>query len=175
MEITCQTDYSQKALAAMSLAARKTIRRRSNRIWSIYAWILSAVLLVSILVLHDSPLYTALEGALLVLLVTLQFKQDAFNAFCARRRLVPETRASRTVFYPDHYVVIFPAAETKWQYSRIRIPVETRDYFVLLLGKYHAHAVPKAALKGASPEEFRAFLAEKTGKAVRKIGRWKQP
>lgn len=74
MEITCQTDYSQKALAAMSLAARKTIRRRSNRIWSIYAWVLSAVLLMSILVLHDSPLYTALEGALLVLLVTLQFK-----------------------------------------------------------------------------------------------------
>ena len=52
------------------------------------------------------------QGVSFVLLVTLQFKQDAFNAFFARRRLVPETRASRTVFYPDHYVVIFPAAET---------------------------------------------------------------
>ena len=65
-------------------------------------------------------------------------------------------------------------AEAKWQYDKILLPLETRDYFILLLGKANAHALPKAGLEGAAPEQFRAFLAEKTGKPVQRVRRWNE-
>lgn len=173
MEITCKTDYDRKALAAMSLAARKTLRRRFSRLVSIYSWAVVALLAVSLWLSLDEPLSAALHAALIALLVAIQLRQDAFNAFFARRRRIPGTEVSRTVFYPDCFVVTFPGTEARWQYDKILLPAETRDHFVLLLGKANAHAVPKAALEDISLDEFRTFLAEKTGKPVRKVGRWR--
>ena len=44
MEITCKTNYDRKTLAAMSLAARKTLRRRFSRLVPIYSWAVMALL-----------------------------------------------------------------------------------------------------------------------------------
>ena len=174
MEITCKTNYDRKALAAMSLAACKTLRRRFSRLVSIYSWAVMALLAVSIFLSLDAPLNAALYAVLLVLLAAIQLRQDAINAFFAYRRQVPGCEVSRTVFYPDCYVVTFLGAEAKWQYDKILLPLETRDYFILLLGKANAHALPKAGLEGAAPEQFRAFLAEKTGKPVQRVRRWNE-
>lgn len=171
MEIRCKTNYDRKTLAAMSLAARKTLRRRFGRLVSIYSWAVVALLGVSIWLSPEEPMRVVLYGALIILLVTVQLRQDAFNAFFSRRRHIPGAEVSRTVFYPDCYVVTFPGAEARWQYDKILLPVETLSCFVLLLGKAHAHAIPKSCLEGASPEEFRAFLTEKTGKPIRRVGR----
>ena len=174
MEITCKTNYDRKALAAMSLAARKTLRRRFSRLVSIYSWAVMALLAVSIFLSLDAPFNAALYAVLLVLLAAIQLRQDAINAFFAYRRQVPGCEVSRTVFHPDCYVVTFLGAEAKWQYDKILLPLETRDYFILLLGKANAHALPKAGLEGAAPEQFRAFLAEKTGKPVQRVRRWNE-
>ena len=44
--------------------------------------------------------------------------------------------------------------------------VELPEYFVFLFDKNHAQIYTKAGMTGGSPEEFRAFLAEKTGKEI---------
>lgn len=123
-----------------------------------------ALMAVSLWLSLDEPPSAALYAVFIALLVVIQLRQDAINAFFAHRRQVPGCEVSRTVFYPDCYVVTFLGAEAKWQYDKILLPLETRDYFILLLGKANAHALPKAGLEGAAPEQFRAFLAEKTGK-----------
>ena len=174
MEITCKTNYDRKTLAAMSLAARKTLRRRFDRLGRIYLWVVVALMAVSLWLSLDEPPSAALYAVFIALLVVIQLRQDAINAFFAHRRQVPGCEVSRTVFYPDCYVVTFLGAEAKWQYDKILLPLETRDYFILLLGKANAHALPKAGLEGAAPEQFRAFLAEKTGKPVQRVRRWNE-
>lgn len=172
MKIICQTSYDRRALAAMSLAVRKTLRRRFNRLICIYLLAVAVLLLFSILLSLDNPPRAVLCTAVLVLLAAAQLKQDAINAFFARWRSIPGTEKCCTVFYSDCYVVTFPSAETKWGYDRILLPVETRDYFVLILGKAHAHAISKSGLDGIPLEAFRAFLSQKTGKPIQKVGGW---
>ena len=43
---------------------------------------------------------------------------------------------------------------------------ETKDYFVFLFSKNHAQVYDKRTLTGGTAEEFRAFMQEKTGKAI---------
>ena len=174
MEITCNTRYDRRALAAKSLAARKTLRRRFDRLVRIYLWVVAALMAVSLLLSLDEPPSAALYAVFFALLVALQLRQDAINAFFAHRRQIPGSEVSRTVFHPDCYVVTFLGAEARWQYDKILLPLETRDYFILLLGKANAHALPKSGLEGASPDQFRAFLAEKTGKPVQRVRRWNE-
>ena len=172
MKITCRTVYDFRTLSAMSLVMRKTIRRRFNRLVSIYLWAVAALLAVSIWLSLDKPLRVVWYGAALILLLAVQLRQDAVNAFFARRRLIPGTRESRTVFYPDCYEVAFPGAATRWEYGKPLLLAETRDYFVLVLGEHHAQAFPKNGLEGGGADEFRSLLERATGKCIQTIGRW---
>ena len=110
MGITCKTNYDRKTLAAMSLAARKTLRRRFDRLVRIYLWVVVALMAVSLWLSLDEPPSAALYAVFIALLVVIQLRQDAINAFFAHRRQVPGCEVSRTVFYPDCYVVTFLGA-----------------------------------------------------------------
>ena len=107
MEITCKTNYDRKTLAAMSLAARKTLRRRFDRLVRIYLWVVVALMAVSLWLSLDEPPSAALYAVFIALLVVIQLRQDAINAFFAHRRQVPGCEVSLTVFHPDCYVVTF--------------------------------------------------------------------
>ena len=48
MEFTCHTTYDQKALTAMARAVRKTVRAKRSRMVRIWAWIIIALLAVSL-------------------------------------------------------------------------------------------------------------------------------
>ena len=170
MEITCKTNYDRKTLAAMSLAARKTLRRRFDRLVRIYLWVVVALMAVSLWLSLDEPPSAALYAVFIALLVVIQLRQDAINAFFAHRRQVPGCEVSRTVFHPDCYVVTFLGAEAKWQYDKILALAETGAYLVFIMGKNHALAFEKAALVGGSLPEFRRFLEEQSGQNIQNIG-----
>ena len=46
---------------------------------------------------------------------------------------------------------------------------ETADFFVCFLGKKHGQIFAKSGFTQGTPEEFRTFIAEKTGKPVQYI------
>ena len=172
MNIRCKTVYNLKTFAAMSLVMRKTLRRRFSRLVSAYVWVILGLTLLSILVSLDDPWMVAWESCVFLTLLAIQIKQDAFNAFFSRRRLLPGSEESCTAFYPDGYEVWITGAATQWRYDKILVLAETREYIVLVLGKHHAQACPKAGVEGASLDIFRSFLEQKTGKTIQKIGRW---
>ena len=151
MEFTCNTCYDRKALTAMSRAVRKTIRKKSSRLLHIYSWV-------------------ALDSAVILLLLLVQLKEDALNAFFARRQAMPRLEDCDTCFYSDYYETRFPGSVTQWQYDRILHLAETSRYIILILGKNHAQACGKADLAGGSVEAFRSFLEQKTGKETQYIG-----
>ena len=71
MEITCKTNYDRKTLAAMSLAARKTLRRRFDRLVRIYLWVVVALMAVSLWLSLDEPPSAALYAVFIALLVVI--------------------------------------------------------------------------------------------------------
>ena len=170
MEFTCHTTYDQKALTAMSRALRKTVRAKRSCMVRLYAWIIIGLLLVSIWLSWGTLWQTAADCAVIAALLLLHWKEDAINGFFAKRKALPGTEFADTIFYPDHYLVETPAAETKWQYDKILALAETEKYLVLVVGMNHAMALEKVTLTGGGLPELRRFLEEKSGCEIQNIG-----
>lgn len=171
MAFTCRTTYDQKAMAAMSRTIRKTVRRRQDRLSRLFSWVVIALCGLCVWASWGQPWETALGLAAIALLLLVNWKQDALNGFFARRRAMPGMEQASTVFGPDCYEVRIAGAVTQWQYSKVVVLAETRDYFVFALGRNYAQAFAKAGLEGGTVDEFRRWLEEKTGRQVRNVGR----
>lgn len=170
MEFTCHTTYDQKALTAMARAVSKTVRAKRSRIVRIWAWIIIVLLAVSLWISWGNVWQTAADCIVIAALLVIGWKEDALNAYFARRKALPGTDAADTNFYPDHFLVKTAAAESKWQYDKILALAETGAYLVFVMGKNHALAFEKAALEGGSLPEFRRFLEEQSGQKIQDIG-----
>ena len=169
MEFTCNTCYDRKALTAMSRAVRKTIRKKSSRLLHIYSWVVIALCLLSIWVSWGDPWYVALDSAVILLLLLVQLKEDALNAFFARRNALPGMEVCTVRFLEEHYETKIAGAATQWQYSKLLRLAENDRYLVLILGKNHGQLCDKEGVTGAAPEELRAFLEKKTGLTVERF------
>ena len=170
MEFTCHTTYNQNALTAMARAVRKTVRSKQSRWIRLYARIIVVLLLVSLWLTWGNILQTVLHGAVIAALLLIDWKEDAINAYFAKRKALPGTAASDTTFFSDHFLVKTAAAESKWQYDKILALAETGDYLVFVMGKNHALAMEKAALEGGSVSTFFHFLEEKSGQKIQNVG-----
>ena len=170
MEFTCHTTYDQKALTAMARAVRKTVRAKRSRMIRIWAWVIIGLLTVSIWLSWGNLWQIAANCVVIAALLLINWKEDAFNGFFAKRKALPGTDTADTAFCPDHFLVKTAAAESRWQYDKILALAETGSYLVLAMGKNHALAMEKATLAGGSLPEFRRFLEEKSGQTIRNIG-----
>ncbi len=175
MEFTFETNYDQRATAAMARALRKTVRRKRSRRSHVLGWI---VLLLALLLLlpRDGEAFvldlrTVVTGlAALAMLLALLF-EDALNGFFARTRMLDGTAHATGVFGAEAYTTTTAAGKTEWPYETICAIAENADYFVFLFDKNHAQIYDKRGLTGGTADEFRAFIAEKTGKPVQPFGR----
>lgn len=170
MEFTCHTTYNQKALTAMARAVRKTVRAKRSRIIRLYAWIIIALLVVSLWLSWGNVWQTVLHSVTIIALLLVHWKEDAINGYFAKRKALPGTNSADTAFCADHFLVKTAAAESKWQYDKILALAETGAYLVFIMGKNHALAFEKAALVGGSLPEFRRFLEEQSGQNIQNIG-----
>ena len=115
MEFTCHTKYDQQALTAMARAVRKTVRAKRSRMVRIWAWIIIALLAVSLWISWGNVWQMAADCIVIAALLVIGWKEDAINGYFAKRKALPATDAADTAFYPDHFLVKTAAAESKWQ------------------------------------------------------------
>ncbi len=148
MGIQFETDYNMETLTAMAKGLRKTVRRKRSRRVHIFA----AVVLVL--------------GILTILATVFE---DRLNAWFARKRLLPGTEHAAATFEEDGYVSATGVTESRFSYAQIVAVAETARYFVFALSSHHTQAYDKRTIRGGSVEDFRAFIAEKTGKLVENI------
>ena len=120
MEFTCHTTYDQKALTAMARAVRKTIRAKRSRAVRCYAWVVIALLLVSLWLSWGKVWQTALYGVVLAGLLLVLWKEDAINGFFAKRKALPGTNEAAVLFTPDLHV-----ADTQATAARIEPDLNT--------------------------------------------------
>lgn len=170
MEFRFETKYDQKGLTALARALRKTLRKKHSRRSHIFGWCVAAlaILLIAAQRILEEPWTvrdTLTLGVGVVLIVTL-FTEDQVNAFFAKRKMLPGTSTARSVFTEEGYTSATEAAVTEFRYETIQQVCETADYFVLLFSRQHGQIYDKATLSGGTAEEFRTFIAEKTGKPI---------
>ena len=172
MGIQFETDYNMETLTAMAKGLRKTVRKKRSRRVHIFAAVVLILGLLTILATTagGEPLGASGVVTLLVMLVVILVSlfEDKLNAWFARKRLLPGTEHAAT-FEEDGYVSATSMSESKFSYAQIVAVAETACYFVFALSSCHTQAYDKRTIRGGSVEDFRAFIAEKTGKLVENI------
>ena len=173
MEFRFETDYNLETLTAMAKGLRKTVRRKRNRRTRIFAGIVLVVGLVSsaLSIASKEPLRARNLLVLLAMLCVIyaSLQEDRLNARAAKRRLLPGTEHAGCVFGEDGYTIKTSVTESRFSYAQIRAVAELPRYLVLALSNNQAQAFDKESLSGGTIEEFRTFLAEKTGKPIQMI------
>ena len=150
-----QTTIDQKAMTALARMTRKTVRRGRNGPVRLMAWFV--VLLEA---------YLLLGGIMLACILG----EDWVNGAIGLRRTVPEEREVNAAFQDDRcYVCRSQGGERWWPYSQIRVVVETRDYFALLLDRKHGQVYNKKGFSWGTEEEFRALIQKKTGLKIQAV------
>lgn len=173
MEFTFDTVYNQEAVTAMAHGLRKTIRKKHSRRAHVFGWIVIALVLLLTLPLDGEPL--VIEGrtvvtwaAGLLVLLSLLF-EDKLNAWIARKRMLAGTDRAVSTFTQDGYCSESAMGKTQWRYENIHQITEDEHYFIFVFDRSHAQVYAKQGMTGGTAEEFRAFIAQRTGKQVQII------
>ena len=173
MEFRFETDYDQETLTAMARGLRKTVRRKRSRRTHIFAGIVLVIGLASTVlsIASKEPLRARnlLVPLAMLCVIYASLQEDRLNRRVAKRNVLPGTEHAGCVFGEDGYTIKTSVTESKFSYAQIRAVAEMPRYLVLALSNNQAQAFDKESLSGGTIEEFRAFLAEKTGKPIQMI------
>ena len=170
MEFTFETSYNQKALTTMAKALRKTIRKKRSRRSHILGWvvmIMGALLAVNSLrsgvVFNAKNIVTWL--AILAILIVFIW-EDALNGYIASKRMLKGTEKATSIFTEEGFASITEIGKSEWNYDKVMLVGDTKDYFVFIYSANHAQVYDKSSISGGTAEEFCRFIEEKTGKNV---------
>lgn len=169
MEFTFETQYNAKTMSVMAKALRKTIRKKHSKRSHIFGWIVIFFGLLFVIVdfsLHFRTVITSI--AVLVLLIALLF-EDKINGYAAKKRLLPGTEKSVTVFAETGYTSTTCIGKSEWNYDKILLIAETADFFVFIFSKSHAQLYDKRHLQGGTAGDFRRFIEAATNKRVQPL------
>ena len=166
-----QTTVDQKAMTALARVSRKTLRRGRSGPVRTLAWfivVLEAFLTATYLRGgEDGWQVNALLGLFMLGCI---LGEDWVNGAVGLRKVPPGSREVNAAFKDEScYVHRTQAAESWWPYDQIRAAAETKDYFVLLLGRSQGQVYDKKGFSWGEPEECREFIHKKTGLKVQYI------
>lgn len=170
MEFTFETRYNPKTMALMARALRKTIRKRHSCRSHIAGW--AVVALGLLLATRDGLTWdfrTVVTLAAVALVVAALLFEDRLNGYVAARRLAPGTEKAMALFTEEGFVSTTDLGRSEWKYDKILTVAETGDFFVFIFSASHAQLYDKRQMRGGTPEEFRRFLEERTGKGVQQV------
>ena len=162
MRFEVNTVMDQKSMAAMSKAARKTLRRKRNLVirgLGGVAAAMSAAMGFTRFGAGDANGW--IDLALAAVLLAALLMEDRMNSAFAVRQIRPDNAEVCTT--------VTSSAEGHWTYDKILVPCEMKDYFVFMMGKQQGQVYDKEGFAEGSVEEFRRFISEKTGKPVQYI------
>ena len=178
MEFTLQTVYDQKACTAMAKAARKTVRKKRSRRTHVFGWIV--ILLALFLSLpfgnedYTVKANTVFTWIVIAVMLAAMLFEDHLNGYITKKRLLPGAKNVTTVFTENSYTTTAPLATTEWQYENIAAITEVGTYLVFFFSTSHAQIYDLRAIEGGTAEELKAFLTQKTGKAIQPLSRKKK-
>ncbi|MBQ4043119.1 MAG: YcxB family protein [Clostridia bacterium] len=173
MEFTCTTVYDHKALTAMNRAMRKTVRKKQSlrsRISAIIVMFLALVMSFSGIAEGEFfSLRTVVNGMAFLLILIVLIWEDSLNARLSRRRLMAGVTKTTAVFTEEGITSQSEVGKSEWNYSLPLAIAETEEFFVFAIDTHYGQVYAKSGLSGGTPEQFAAFLTERTGLPVQKV------
>lgn len=170
MEFTFKTKYNQKAMKTMARGLRKTLRKKRNLRSRIFGFIICILGIILPLIPGDKGIEIDFSSILTWIAVAIMgivlIWEDSINGYLARKRLLPGTESSTTVFKEDGYESASEFGKSEWSYDKIVEIAETKEYFVFVFSISHAQVLEKASLTGGTLEVFREFIQRKTEKEI---------
>lgn len=149
-----------------AICRKASIKSRRSHI---FGWVVVVLALLLVFageggfVFGVKSVVTLLITALIVLTLIWE---DSLNGYVALKRTLPGTDRSVCTFYEDGYSSVTDMGKTEWSYEKPIQLAECGDYFVFVFSNNHAQLYDKRSLVGGSPEEFRKFIEDKTGKMI---------
>lgn len=170
MEFVFETVYNQKSLTAMAKAVNKTARKkRSKRSHTLGGILIVLAIFLSYLELKDgfniSFNLIVTWIAAFAMIFALLF-EHSINGYFARKRMLSGTEKVKTIFTQEKYYSETEIGNTEWNYDKIYMLAETKDYFVFVFSTSHAQVYDKNNLTGGTVDDFRKFISEVTNKEV---------
>ena len=170
MEFTFETSYNQKALTTMAKALRKTVRKKRSRRSHILGWVVMIMgALLAVNSLRSGVVFSAknIVTWLAILAIFIVFIwEDALNGYIASKRMLKGTEKATSIFNEEGFVSITEIGKTEWNYDKVMLVGDTKDYFVFIYSANHAQVYDKSSILGGTSEEFCRFIEETTGKNV---------
>ncbi len=168
MEFRFDTKYDAKALTSMARALRKTLRKKRSRRTHIWGWIVIVLgLLVSLpLGEREITMSSVVTWVALAVMLAVFLFEDRLNGKIAGKRMLAGTERTETVFTEERYTSVSALGKSEWNYGNIKVVAENAGYFVFLFSENHAQVYDKSTISGGTVEEFREFIAGKTGAGV---------
>lgn len=171
MGFSFETHYNAKTMAVMARALRKTVRKKHSRRSHLFGWIITAVALL--LMTRDGfelHLRAVVTLAAVLAIVTALLFEDQINGYVAKKRMLPGMEKAAAVFTPEGFTSATELGKTEWNYDKIALVAETKDFFVFIFSRSHAQLYDKTGMKGGTEDDFRSFIGEVTGKPVQRVG-----
>lgn len=169
MEFTVQTNYDQKALAAMTKALRKTVRQKQSqrsRIAAIIVIILGVIFALSASTINLSFVLNLI--AILIVAGALIW-QDQISGYVARKRMLPGMLNSTTTFTEEGYHSVTALGESVFSYKNIFALAENENYFVLIFSNSHAQIYDKRGISGGDFQGLAKLLRKKTNLTIQQF------
>ncbi len=170
------TEYNKKALLVMNRVANKTFRRGRYLFHKIFQialglWCLIAggLLLMIFNKLDASARVIAVAGPVVgVIALTKGIFYDRLSARLSRKMMVEGNHC--WTFQFDENGLSGENAEgvqSAYPYSKIQGIFEAQEYFLLQIDKLHCVILDKSGFTQGTSEDFRRFIAERTGLTLR--------
>jgi len=169
MEITVQTTYNQKALAAMTRALRKTVRQKQSQRSKIAAIVVLVLGLIFAVSASEINLNFFLNLLANVVVAAALIWQDQISGYVARKRMLPGMTTSTTTFSEDGYHSVTAVGESDFTYKNIFAIAEDADYFVLIFSSSHAQIYSKAGISGGDFQALAKLLRKKTNLTIQQF------
>ena len=170
MRFNFVTIYNTRTLSTLSRAGALVGSRTKSLIWrlvgaaiSLYMFYMAAMALF------------VLEGMAVfgVIYLLCALAAGAWTLFVYRirgwyiqRMFLKGPQEQKAFFKEDNYEIIAGEDHAVGEYGDLWKIGQSKDYFLLFLGKNVGHILAKAGMTGGTPEQFQAFLEEKTGKEM---------
>ena len=170
MTFTFETHYNAKTMTVMAKALRKTVRQKHSRRSHLFGWIISALALL-LLTSEGFELHlrAAVTLAVIAAIVLAMLFEDQINGYVACKRMLPGTEKAIAVFSEEGFTSTTDVGKTDWNYDKIVLVAEMKDFFVFVFGHSYAQLYDKSALAGGTADDFRSFIESMTGKRVVRI------
>ena len=170
MRFNFVTIYNTKTLALLSKAGAQVNSRTKSLIWRLIGAVIAVYMLcmgvMSIALLEGMEIFGVIYLVCGIAVGAWTLFVYRIRAWYVQKFFLKGPQEQKAFFTEEHYEIIAGEDHAVGEYEDLWKIAQNDRYFLLFLGKNVGHILAKEGMTGGTPEQFQAFLEERTGKQM---------